>query len=133
MFTTSPESHLYGGPSIPPSYQYLSGTFYGESSNPWTSSMSFSGILTGKSIVSNERLDNLYTSSWQYQASPSGYIPSSTISTGFPTFGEQYFPSYYTPHDGGQPMVTHFDNNPSFFGQPNVEMNVFQWQPTLPI
>ena len=30
-------------------------------------------------------------------------------------------------------MVTHFDSTPSFFGQHNVEMNVCQWQPTLPI
>jgi hypothetical protein len=27
MFATSPEAHLYGGPSIPPGYQSLSGTF----------------------------------------------------------------------------------------------------------
>lgn len=30
-------------------------------------------------------------------------------------------------------MLTHFDSTLSFFGQPNVEMNVFQWQPTMPI
>ena len=95
--------------------------------------MSSSGILTGKPIVIIEWLDPLYPSSGQYQAGPSRYIPSSTISTGLPTFGEKYFPSYYTPHAGGQSMVTHFDSTPSFFGQLNVEMNVCQWQPTLPI
>ena len=63
---------------------------------------------SGKSIMRTERLDPLYTSSVKYQAGPSGYIPSSTISTGLPAFGEQYFPSYYTPHAGGKPMVTHF-------------------------
>ena len=30
-------------------------------------------------------------------------------------------------------MVTQYDSNPSLFGQSNVEMNVCQWQPTLPI
>ena len=72
MFTTSPESHLYGGLSVPPGYQYLSGTFYGASSNPWTSPMLSFGTLTGKYIVSTERLDCLYTSSMQYQSFPYG-------------------------------------------------------------
>ena len=108
MFTTSPESHLYGGPSVPPGYQSLSRTFSGASSNPWTSPMSSSSTTSGKYIVIIEWLDPLYTSSGKYQAGPFGYIPSSTILTGLPTFGEQYFPSYYTPHIGGKPMVTHF-------------------------
>jgi len=37
MFLTLSETHLYGFPSIPPSYQSLSGTFYGAMTNPWTS------------------------------------------------------------------------------------------------
>ena len=41
--------------------------------------------------------------------------------------------SYYPPHAGGQPLVTQYDSTPSLFGQPNVEMHVCQWQPTLPI
>ena len=95
--------------------------------------MSSSGILTSNSIVSNEQLGSLYTSSGKYQAGPFGPVPSSTISTGLPTFGEKYFPSYYPPHVGGKHLVTHYDSTPSLFGQPNVKMNVFQWQPTLPI
>ena len=55
------------------------------------------------------------------------------MSTRLPTFGEQYFPSYYPPYAGGKPMVTQYDSNQSHFGQTNVEMNVFQWHPTLPI
>ena len=86
-----------------------------------------SGIITGKPIVSTERLDSLYTSSGKYQAGPSGSIPSSTISTGLPKFGEKYFLSYYPPHAGGQPLVTHYDSTLSLFGQPNVKMNFFQW------
>ena len=95
--------------------------------------MSLFGILTGKHIVSNKQLDSFYTSSGQYQVGCSRSIPSSTISTGLPTFGEKYFPSYYPPNARGKPMVTHFDNTLLFFGQPNVEMNVCQWPPTLPI
>ena len=76
---------------------------------------------------------SLYTSSGQYQAGPSGSIPSSTISTGLPVFGEQYFSSYYPPHARGKPLVTQYDNTQSLFGQSNVETNVCQWQPTLPI
>ena len=30
-------------------------------------------------------------------------------------------------------MVTQYDNTQSHFGQTNVDMNVCQWQPTLPI
>ena len=88
--------------------------------------MSSYTILTGKYILSSEWLDPLYTSLGKYQAGPSGYIPSSTISTGLPEFGEQYFPSYYTPHVGGKPMFTHFDNTPSLFGHPNVIIIVCQ-------
>ena len=95
--------------------------------------MTSSGILIGNPIVSTERLDSLYTSSGKYQAGPSRSIPSSTISTRLPTFGEQYFPSYYPPHVGGKPLVSQYDSTLSLFSQPNVEMNVFQWQPTLPI
>ena len=95
--------------------------------------MSSFGILTSKPIVSTEWLDPLYPSSGQYQAGPSRSISSSTISTRLPAFGEQYFMSYYTPHARVKPMVTHFDNTPSFFCQPNVKMNGFQWNPTIPI
>lgn len=34
MFATSPETHLYYGMSVPPSYQSLCDTFYGVASNP---------------------------------------------------------------------------------------------------
>jgi len=115
-----------------PGYQYLPGTFSGTSSNPWTSPISSSSIITGKSIVSTKSIDHLYTSSGQYQVGPYGYIPFSKISTRLPTFEEQYFPSFYTPHARGQPMVTHFDSTPFIFGHPNVRMNVCQWQHTLP-
>ena len=133
MFTTSPKSYFHGGPMVPSGYKSLSVIFSSASSNPWTLPMSSSSILTGNPIISTERIDSLYTSSGKYQAGPSGSIPSSTISTGLPTFGEQYFPSYYPPHAGGQPLVTHYDSTWSLFGQPNVEMNVCQWKPTLPI
>ena len=86
--------------------------------------MSSSSIITGKPILSTERLDYLYTSLGKYQSRPSGSIPSSTISTGLLAFGEQYVLSYYPPHAGGQPLVTHYDSILSLFGQPNVEMNV---------
>lgn len=88
MFTTSLDSYFHGGPLVPSGYQYLSGISSGSSLNPWTSLMSLSGILTGKTIVSTERLDPLYPSSGQYQAAPSGSVPSSTISTRLPVFGE---------------------------------------------
>ena len=127
MFTTSPESYFHGGPMVPSGYKSLSGIFSGASSNPWTLPMSSSSILTGNSIVSTEWFDSLYTSSGQYQAGPYGSIPSCSISTGLPTFGEQYFPSYYPPHAGGKPLVTQYDSTPSLFYQSNVEMNVFQW------
>ena len=75
MFTTSLESYFYGGPLVPSGYKYLSGIFSSAYSNPWTSPMSSSVILTGKPIVSIKWLDSLYTSSGQYQAIPSGSIP----------------------------------------------------------
>ena len=133
MFTNSPESYFHGGPLVPSGYKSLFGIFSSASSNPWTLPISSSSILTSNPIVSTERLDSLYTSLGQYQASLSGSIPSSTISTGLLAFGEKYFLYYYPPHAGGQPLVTHYDSNPSLFGQPKVEMNVFQWHPTLPI
>ena len=42
MFTQSPESFLYGGPSAPSGYQSLSGTFLGASPQPIEQ-----GLLTG--------------------------------------------------------------------------------------
>lgn len=124
MFTTSPESYFHGGPMVPSGYKYLSGIFSSASSNPWTSPMSSSGILTGKPIVIIEWFYSLYTSSGKYKDGPSGSIPFNTISIGLPKFGEQYFMSYYPPHAGGQPLVTHYDSTLSLFCQPNVEMNV---------
>ena len=115
MFTNSPESYFHGFLLVPSGYKSLSGIFFGASSNPWTLPMSSSSILTGNPIVSTERLDYLYTSSRQYQAGPSGSILSSTISTGFPTFGEKYFLSYYPPHARGKPLVTQYDSTPSLF------------------
>ena len=41
--------------------------------------------------------------------------------------------SYYPPYVGGQPLATQYDSTQSLFGQTNVDMNVCQWQPTLPI
>ena len=92
-----------------------------------------SSVLTSSPIVSTEQLESLHPSSGQYQVGPYGSIPLSTISTGLPTFGEQYFPSYYPPYAGGEPLVTQYDSTQSHFGQTNVDMNVCQWQPTLPI
>ena len=127
IFTISPESYFYGGLMVSSGYKSLSGIFSGASSNPWNLPMSLSGIFTRNPIVSTERLDSLYKSSGKYQVGPSGSIPSNTISTRLPTLGEQYFLSYYPPHAGGKPLVTQYDSTPSLFGQPNVEMNVYQW------
>ena len=101
MFTTSPESYLHGGPLVPTIYKSLFGTFSGQYSRPWSLPMSSYGVLTCSPIVSTERLESLHPSSGQYQVSPYGSFPLSTISTGLPTFGENYFPSYYPPHAGG--------------------------------
>ena len=73
---------------------------------------------------------NWYHINWTPWSLP---IPLSTISTGLPTFGENYLPSYYHPYAGGQPLVTQYDITQSLFGQTNIDMNVFQWHPTLPI
>ena len=43
------------------------------------------------------------------------------------------FPFYYPPNAGGKPLVTQYDSTQSLFGQTNVDMNVCQWKPTLPI
>lgn len=52
MFATSPETHLYGGSSLPLGYQSLSSTFSGVASSPWTCPMSSSfGILYGTSLM----------------------------------------------------------------------------------
>ena len=80
MFTTTPKSHLYGVPSIPPGYQSLSGTHSGVASSPWSSSMSSTGILSGSSLTDTEQLDP----SSQYQASSSGYRPMYLLYTGLP-------------------------------------------------
>ena len=45
MFTTSLESYLHGGPSVPTGYKSLSGTFSGTSSRPWYLPMSSSSVL----------------------------------------------------------------------------------------
>ena len=95
--------------------------------------MSSYGVLTGSPIVSTERLDSLHPSSGQYKVGPYGSIPLSTISTGLLAFGEQYFSSYYPPYAGWKPMVTQYDSTQSHFGKTNVDMNVCQWHPTLPI
>jgi len=59
MFVTSPETHLYGGPSVPPDYQSLSGTFSGVASSPWTSPMSSnSGIMYGTSLMNATQSDS---------------------------------------------------------------------------
>ena len=75
MFKTSVESYFHGGPLVPSSYKSLFGIFFGASSNPWTLPMSSSGILIGNPIISTERLDSLYISSWQYKVGPSKAIP----------------------------------------------------------
>ena len=76
--------------------------------------MSSSGVLTGSPIVNTERIDSLNPSLGQYQAGHYGSIP---LSTGLPTFGEQYFLSYYSPYVGGKPLVTQYDSTQEIFGQ----------------
>jgi len=51
MFTTTPESYLYGASSVPSGYQSLSGTHSGVASSPWSSPMSSTGILSGSSLT----------------------------------------------------------------------------------
>jgi len=51
MFITSLETPLYGGPSVPPGYQSLLGTFSSALTSPWTYPLpSSSGILFGLSL-----------------------------------------------------------------------------------
>jgi len=45
MFSTTPESHLYGESSVPVGYQSFSGTRSGVASTPWSSPMSSTRIL----------------------------------------------------------------------------------------
>ena len=83
MFTTTPESHLYGGSFVPLGYQSLSGTHSGVSSSPWSSPMSSIGNLPGSSLTDTEQFDP----SSQYQASPSGYHPMYPLNTRLPPYG----------------------------------------------
>ena len=83
MFTTIPESHLYGGLSVPLGYQSLSGTHSGVSSSPWSSPMSSIGILLGSSPTHTEQFDP----SSQYQDGPTGYYPMYPLNTGLPPYG----------------------------------------------
>lgn len=94
MFTTTPESHLYAGPSIPLGYHSLSGTHSSVSSSPWSSPMLATRILFGSSLTDTEQFDP----SSQYQASPSGYHPMYPLDTGLPQYGEQYAQSSYSPY-----------------------------------
>jgi hypothetical protein len=68
MFSTTPESHLYGESSIPVGYQSLSGTHSGVASTPWSSPMSSTRILPGSSLMGTQQFDPAY----QYQAGQSG-------------------------------------------------------------
>ena len=54
MFSTTPESHLYGESSILIGYQSLSGTHSGVASTPWSSLMSSTGILPGSSLMGTQ-------------------------------------------------------------------------------
>ena len=53
MFVTSPETHLYGGPSIPLGYHSLSGTFSGVASIPWTYPMSSNSRIVSRTSLMN--------------------------------------------------------------------------------
>jgi len=85
MFTTTPKSHLYGGPSVALEYS-LSITHSNVSSSPWSSPMSSTGILPGSSLTDTEQIDP----SSQYQVGPSGYHPMYPLNTGLPPYGEKY-------------------------------------------
>lgn len=63
MFSTTPESHLYGEFSILVGYQSLSGTHSGVASTPWSSPMSSTGILPGSAFMGTQQFDPAY----QYQ------------------------------------------------------------------
>ncbi len=99
MFTTTLESHIYGGVSIPLGYQSLSRTHSGVSSSPWSSPMSYIGILPGSSLTDIEQFDP----SIQYQDGPSSYHPMYPLNTVLPPYGEQCAQSTYSPYSGGPP------------------------------
>lgn len=83
MFSTTPESHMYGESSIPIGYQSLSGTHSGVTSAPWSSPMSSTGILPGSSLKGTQQFDPAH----QYQARQSGQQrPMYPLSTGFPPY-----------------------------------------------
>lgn len=84
MFNITPESHLYGGSSIPLGYQSLYRTHSIVSSSPWYSPISSKGILPCSSLTDTERFDP----SSQYQAGPSSYHPMYPLNTGLPPYGE---------------------------------------------
>ena len=118
MFTTTPESHLYGGSSDPLGYQSLSRTHYGVSSSPWTSPMSSTGILLDSSLTDIE----LFDPSSKYQVGPSAYHPMYPLNTGLPPYGEQYAQSAYSAYFGGPPYASILSSlGPTYFG-----MNVYQ-------
>ena len=123
MFTTTPESHLYGGSSVPLGYQSLSGTHSGVSSSPCSSPMLSTGILPGSSLTDTEQFDP----SSQYQDGPSGYHPVYPLNTGLPPYGEKYTQSAYSSYSRGPP----YGDIPSSLGPTYYGMIVYQWQPTM--
>ena len=98
MFSTTPESHLYGESSILIGYQSLSGTDSRVASTPWSSPMSSTEILPSSSLTRTQQFDLVD----QYQAGQSGQqIPMYPLNTGLPPYGEKYAYSPYPPYFRG--------------------------------
>lgn len=53
MFATSHETHLYGGPSVPPGYQLLFGTLSGEKYSPFTYPVSSTSRIKSVTYLMN--------------------------------------------------------------------------------
>jgi hypothetical protein len=99
MFTQSPESFLYGGPSVPSGYQSLSGTFSGASPQPIEQ-----GLLTGSNGTKPLSVEDILMMS--------GTIPNPQPQGGqLPPGGQPQNPQL---SPGGQPQGTQFASG----GQP---------------
>ena len=95
MFTQSPESFLYDGPSVPSGYQSLSGTFAGASPQPIEQ-----GLLTGNNGTKPLSVEDILMMSGTIpnpqpqggQLPPGGQPQSPQLSPGVQPQGTQFVP-----------------------------------------
>jgi len=124
MFMTSPKTHLYGGPSVPPGYQSLFGTFFGVASSPWNSPMSSnSGIMSGTSLMNATQYSSLPPPTLTIEKQDGPYISGKSypqhpnpLYVGHPRSGSQLPPSSPPPMEGGKPFIDipQYGNLPSY-------------------